>query len=175
MRRVSSTQPAIRRRGQALLLAVIVLVLTATITTTLARTTLQRYRQCERAALAVQAECIAESALVRGLQAAETDANYTGETWNLIVPGSDYGPAQIVITCDPQRIQVDVLLPVDAPVPDMGTYGGPAEALVGEELERLVRTLEEEMHEASADLRFEYAARLRDEIKDLERELRELA
>jgi excinuclease ABC subunit B len=41
------------------------------------------------------------------------------------------------------------------------------------ELERLIRTLEEEMHEASSDLRFEYAARLRDEIKDLKRELRE--
>jgi excinuclease ABC subunit B len=42
------------------------------------------------------------------------------------------------------------------------------------ELERLIRTLEEEMHDASADLRFEYAARLRDEIKDLKRELREV-
>ena len=39
---------------------------------------------------------------------------------------------------------------------------------------RLIHTLEEEMHEASADLRFEYAARLRDEIKDLKRELREV-
>ena len=29
------------------------------------------------------------------------------------------------------------------------------------------------MHEAAADLRFEYAARLRDEINDLKRELRE--
>jgi len=45
--------------------------------------------------------------------------------------------------------------------------------LPANELERLIRTLEEEMHEASADLRFEYAARLRDEIKDLRRELRE--
>jgi excinuclease ABC subunit B len=43
-----------------------------------------------------------------------------------------------------------------------------------EELERLIRTLEEEMHDASADLRFEYAARLRDEINDLKRELREV-
>jgi excinuclease ABC subunit B len=43
-----------------------------------------------------------------------------------------------------------------------------------EELDRLVRTLEEEMHEAARDLRFEYAARLRDEINDLKRELREL-
>ena len=47
--------------------------------------------------------------------------------------------------------------------------------LPGDELARLIQTLEEEMHEASAELRFEYAARLRDEIKDLKRELRELA
>ncbi|MDQ1401863.1 MAG: excinuclease subunit [Actinomycetota bacterium] len=43
-----------------------------------------------------------------------------------------------------------------------------------DELTRLIRTLEEEMHEAAADLRFEYAARLRDEIGDLKRELREV-
>ena len=43
-----------------------------------------------------------------------------------------------------------------------------------DELERLIRTLEGEMHDAAVDLRFEYAARLRDEIKDLRRELREM-
>jgi excinuclease ABC subunit B len=42
-----------------------------------------------------------------------------------------------------------------------------------QELGRLIQTLEEEMHEASAELRFEYAARLRDEINDLRRELRD--
>ena len=46
--------------------------------------------------------------------------------------------------------------------------------LPGDELARLISTLEEEMDDASADLRFEYAARLRDEIKDLKRELREV-
>ena len=43
----------------------------------------------------------------------------------------------------------------------------------GHELARLIQTLEEEMHEASVELRFEYAARLRDEIKELKRELRD--
>jgi len=43
-----------------------------------------------------------------------------------------------------------------------------------EDLEKLIRNLTDEMNEASADLRFEYAARLRDEIKDLKRELREM-
>ncbi len=39
-------------------------------------------------------------------------------------------------------------------------------------IERLIHTLTEEMNEAAASLKFEYAARLRDEIKDLERDLR---
>ncbi|MEM9608137.1 MAG: excinuclease ABC subunit UvrB [Actinomycetota bacterium] len=46
--------------------------------------------------------------------------------------------------------------------------------LPASELQRLLATLEAEMNEAAADLRFEYAARLRDEIKELKRELREL-
>jgi len=46
--------------------------------------------------------------------------------------------------------------------------------LPGDELRRLILPLEEEMHDASAELRFEYAARLRDEIKDLKRELRDV-
>ncbi len=43
------------------------------------------------------------------------------------------------------------------------------------ELERLVVTLEEEMFAAAEELRFEYAAKLRDEIKELRRELLALA
>jgi len=42
-----------------------------------------------------------------------------------------------------------------------------------DELARLIATLEEEMGEAATELNFEYAARLRDEINDLRRELRE--
>jgi excinuclease ABC subunit B len=43
-----------------------------------------------------------------------------------------------------------------------------------DELSRLIATLEDEMREAAADLRFEYAAKLRDEISDLRGELKEL-
>jgi excinuclease ABC subunit B len=44
-----------------------------------------------------------------------------------------------------------------------------------DELPRLIQALEEEMNEAARDLRFEYAARLRDEIAELKRELREVS
>ncbi|TAN21024.1 MAG: excinuclease ABC subunit UvrB [Actinomycetota bacterium] len=46
-------------------------------------------------------------------------------------------------------------------------------ALGLDELVSLIQTLEEEMYKASADLRFEYAARIRDEIKDLENQLKD--
>src|SRR6187455_1445172 len=49
------------------------------------------------------------------------------------------------------------------------------EGLSREELEKLAVTLEEEMFVAAEELRFEYAAKLRDEIKDLRRELLALA
>jgi excinuclease ABC subunit B len=43
-----------------------------------------------------------------------------------------------------------------------------------DDLKRLILQLQEEMHTAAEDLRFEYAARIRDEIADLRRELREV-
>jgi excinuclease ABC subunit B len=45
------------------------------------------------------------------------------------------------------------------------------EGLKPEEIERLIIELEEEMFTAAEELRFEYAAKLRDEIKELRREL----
>ena len=49
------------------------------------------------------------------------------------------------------------------------------EGLDQAELEKLAITLEEEMFAAAEELRFEYAAKLRDEIKELRRELTALA
>jgi excinuclease ABC subunit B len=89
---------------------------------------------------------------------------------------------------DPQTIRKAVtdilamLRPAEtAPVPGEGKRSRSRDKLhrelsnlPGDEVRRLILTLEEEMHQASAELRFEYAARLRDEIKDLKRELRDV-
>jgi excinuclease ABC subunit B len=81
---------------------------------------------------------------------------------------------------DPQTVRrkvSDILLSMQgdghrpAPTPDRRRRRRQAPELPREELERLIRTLEEEMHQAAKDLRFEYAARLRDEVQDLRREL----
>ena len=42
------------------------------------------------------------------------------------------------------------------------------------QLQRLILTLEDEMNTAAGELRFEYAARLRDEIRELKRDLRDI-
>jgi excinuclease ABC subunit B len=63
-------------------------------------------------------------------------------------------------------------LTLDAPhVPGRSRRGRKVEGMDQAELEKLVVTLEEEMLTAAEELRFEYAAKLRDEIKDLRREL----
>ncbi|MGK5552890.1 excinuclease ABC subunit UvrB [Actinomadura kijaniata] len=67
-----------------------------------------------------------------------------------------------------------------APVPGLGSRkaGRHAADLVGErpreELEGLIEQMTEQMHQAATDLQFELAARLRDEIKELKRELRDM-
>ena len=59
-------------------------------------------------------------------------------------------------------------------VPGKRRRGAPkVEGMSREELDKLVITLEEEMFAAAEELRFEYAAKLRDEIRELRRELQE--
>ncbi|MFI6812885.1 excinuclease ABC subunit UvrB [Nonomuraea sp. NPDC050328] len=67
-----------------------------------------------------------------------------------------------------------------APVPGFvaKASGQHAKAIAGElpraQMESLIESLTEQMHQAAADLQFEVAARLRDEIKELKRELRDM-
>jgi excinuclease ABC subunit B len=83
---------------------------------------------------------------------------------------------------DPQSIRKkvsDILLSLEgerlgAPAPTRRRHRRERPQMPRDELERLIRTLEEEMHQAARDLRFEYAARLRDEVKDLRKELNAL-
>jgi excinuclease ABC subunit B len=65
------------------------------------------------------------------------------------------------------------LLVLDSPtVPGRRRRGKQeVEGMTQEDVEKLIITLEEEMFAAAEELRFEYAAKLRDELKDLRREL----
>jgi excinuclease ABC subunit B len=60
-------------------------------------------------------------------------------------------------------------------VPGRRRRGRKVEGMQPDEIEKLVVSLEEEMYAAAEELRFEYAAKLRDEIKELRRELQAAA
>jgi excinuclease ABC subunit B len=85
---------------------------------------------------------------------------------------------------DPQTIRrrvTDILLAIEENPAKRATsprkerrLRAPRPEMPQEELERLLLELEEEMHQAAKDLRFEYAARLRDEVVDLRKELKAL-
>ncbi|MEX1208795.1 MAG: excinuclease ABC subunit UvrB [Acidimicrobiia bacterium] len=85
---------------------------------------------------------------------------------------------------DPQTIRkkvtdiLELLQRADAPAVDRRrreVAARPVLDLPSEDLSRLILSLEEEMRESARELRFEYAARLRDEINELKRELKEMA
>ncbi|MFJ5233873.1 excinuclease ABC subunit UvrB [Kitasatospora sp. NPDC088391] len=61
-----------------------------------------------------------------------------------------------------------------APVPALGIERKPAKSLPAAELAQLVQDMTDRMHAAAAELQFEVAARLRDEVKELKRELRQM-
>jgi excinuclease ABC subunit B len=66
-----------------------------------------------------------------------------------------------------------------APVPglssrDAGRHARDLAGLPSSDLADLVQQLTDQMHAAAAELQFEVAARLRDEIADLKRELRQM-
>ena len=66
-----------------------------------------------------------------------------------------------------------------SPVPTLGAKETAAQArklagMPAGELADLVQELTNQMHAAAADLQFEVAARLRDEISDLKKELRQM-
>ena len=61
-----------------------------------------------------------------------------------------------------------------APVPMLGADRKPAKSLPAAELAELIQEMTDRMHTAAADLQFEVAARLRDEVKELKKELRQM-
>ncbi|MBP0449975.1 excinuclease ABC subunit UvrB [Kitasatospora sp. RG8] len=61
-----------------------------------------------------------------------------------------------------------------APVPALGADRKPAKSMPAAELADLIQSMTDRMHAAATDLQFEVAARLRDEVKELKKELRQM-
>jgi hypothetical protein len=97
-----------RRRGTALIVVIICLVLITGITTSLVRLTLAAHAQLLREEHRLQASWLAEAALQRGKIRLQADSSYTGEVWAIESIGPAGLPGRAVITMGPASAARDV-------------------------------------------------------------------
>lgn len=102
-----------RRRGGALVIALLSLLVVMLLSAAVLRSLLAARRQARQTAVALQAAWLAEAALDRASAQLASDSNYTGETWQVELPGeTDDLPsatAQIQVARNPdEKAQINV-------------------------------------------------------------------
>lgn len=117
MRRTRVT-PSTRRRAMALLTALVCLVVLAALALTLTRTVLARVREADLHAHQLQADALAESAIVRARSQWQSNAAWTGEVWQPEVEGAPKLHAELrVLDESPKQLQIACLVPANAVAP----------------------------------------------------------
>jgi type II secretory pathway component PulK len=102
------------RRGGALILALVTLLVVMIVAGTLARSLVAALRQTRHAQQEVQAQWLAEAALARGLARLEHETDFAGETWRPSITAEQTSAAEIRI----ERNADTVKLVVEAHFPD---------------------------------------------------------
>lgn len=104
---VSSLNPQHRRRGGALIIAILALAVASMIGATLLQMAFTQRRQLQHERLRTQAGWLAEAGLQRALQQIASDPEYQGETWMVDVPDRTASqPAEVLITVDTETKSV---------------------------------------------------------------------
>lgn len=85
------------RRGGALVIALVTLLVVMLIAGTVARSVVASHRQAMRRHNELQAQWLADAALARGLANATRQEDYSGETWRVNVSAEDAGVAEIQV------------------------------------------------------------------------------
>ena len=95
-------KPRQRRRGAALVLAMVCLLVVATISVALTRLLVDEHRQAQRQQQQLQALWVAESAVQRAAVQLRASSDYEGETWQIDAEtmGGKW-PAEAVIRIEP--------------------------------------------------------------------------
>ncbi len=110
---------ATRRRGFALLSALICVLILSAVAASLLRSVLAQMREVDIQAHQLQADALAQSALERGIQQLSANPAYTGEVWTPDVPGAPRLKATIEWVGNPSggSLRVVCLVPADAQLP----------------------------------------------------------
>ncbi len=98
-----------RRKGAAMIMAIIALIICTSISLSMFKTTMLRQQHFVNRQWKLQTELIADSALERAYHQLTNDPKYTGETWTVSV-NEERGSAMIqVIDSQQDRYQVKVV------------------------------------------------------------------
>jgi len=113
-RSTSSSPHRIRRRGLALLSALVCVVVLAALSLTLTRTVLARVREAELHHQRLQADALAESAYVRAQSQWRANPDWTGEIWSPKAEGLFQLQAEIRVPAADAEPQLHVVSQVSA-------------------------------------------------------------
>jgi hypothetical protein len=117
VRRARGPEPT--RRGAALLLVVLAIVISAMVVGTLAQMAVAQRHQMRRERDRLQAFWLVDSGCRRAIAQLATNAEYAGESWRVDVPGSAAAQAglvtiQVTATEDQRRLEVVAEFPAGA-------------------------------------------------------------
>ena len=102
-----------RRRGAALVLAMVVLLVVSLVSAALVQSQLSAHRQSRRYADELQAHWLAEAGLARAAARLRADATYAGETWPAPVTDGLAASVTIVVDSNQKKITVQAVYPAD--------------------------------------------------------------
>jgi type II secretory pathway component PulK len=105
------------RRGAALVMAMVALLVVSLVAGALVRSLLTAYRQSHRYADQLQAQWLAEAGLARAAAKLSADASYQGEVWHAsLAPGeeNEAESGQVTITVEPatKKVTVESIYPI---------------------------------------------------------------
>lgn len=110
--RGGGARPCSRRRGGALIIALVLLTVASLLGVVVVRSVIAHARQLQRTPWRMQAEALVEAGLNRAAVQLATAPNYPGETW--LIPAADLGDrfaARVEIRRDAAGLTVTVLYP----------------------------------------------------------------
>ena len=109
-----------RRRGGALIIALVTLLVVMLMAGAIVRSLVADHRETRQAAKELQARSLADAALARGMAVLTTNPNYAGETWRAQIgagDNDDIGVAEIRVE-RPEDSNNQFQLTVEARYPD---------------------------------------------------------
>lgn len=107
MKRSRTSPPACRRRGTVLIVLMVFLLVTVSIAIAVMRAALVDARQFNTDAKSLQADRLAEAGIARALSLRTTNAEFTGDEWQIEFAGREPGVVRTQVSTADERVTIE--------------------------------------------------------------------